>query len=1065
MWALVILMAISLVYSSITGYLQKPKEISLSEVVAHINAAEVASITVADTSLEVKLKNGDTLTAQKEAEAGLIETLRSYGVAPEKLKDVQITVKAGNGFGPLLGLMLPVLAPVLLIAFFMWFSGRQIQRGTSQAFSFGQSRARLISPESEQQKTTFKDVAGVKEAKEELREVVDFLKNPKKYIDIGAKIPKGVLLIGAPGTGKSLLAKAVSGEAGVPFFHLSASEFIEMFVGVGASVTGDTPVLIRENGVARLVPIREVVDKFYSADGENIVMPVSGIETLGIKPGATGFRGLQKNKDKLHLGGSRFVPVQGVLRHRVKEIYEIYYHGGMVRTTGDHSIFVREKNFICSKRAVDLKAGDVLVNLPYKVRSVFILGIGTTHKIKAHEFDAIKIPEIVVWADEYRQTQEKYDFAFAHADGMTQKEIGHEIGVSQSAVGLWLNGTHRPKFFNSPSIHHGLPARVLVTPDLMRLFGYYVAEGRTTSYYMQFVFGAHEKELHEDCVSLLKNIFSLLPRIDEITETNSTRITVSSRTLADMFEREFGTGSHQKHLPVWIWDLPWEYIHAFIKGYARGDGYTTQDQKLSMTSVSRQLIRELAWLLSMHGIQAGIRKNVCLAGRRIGTRGKPLPETISWNLIIGKTSNLWSSDRGKSPNQFKKPKVLKVVRQQYDDYVYDLVGCEGEAFFGGEKPTLLHNSRVRDTFRLAKKAAPAIIFIDELDAVGRIRGGSGFGGGHDEREQTLNQLLVEMDGMETSDKVLIFSATNRPDVLDPALLRPGRFDRRVVLDLPDINDREEILKIHMRNKPVVDEVALRVIAERTPGFSGADLANLVNEAAISAARGDRKKVEQIDLINSIEKVLLGPERKSHLLSSEEKKISAYHEAGHALVAASLPHADPVHKVSIVSRGRAAGYTLKLPSEDRHLYRRSHFLAELASALGGFAAEQMLFGEITTGPHDDLKKATDLARSLVVRFGMSDKIGPLTLDGQDEMVFLGRELSTGRNYSEETARVVDSEVKRLMDEALATAKKILKERRETLDAIAAVLIEKETIEREAFEKIVGSATNGFKQAGA
>jgi len=607
MGAFVILMAISVAYSTITGLLQKQKEISLSEVVAKINAGEVASINVVDTALTVQLKNGETLAAQKEAEAGLTETLRNYGVAPEKLKDIQISVRNRTGLELFLGMMVPVLAPVALIAFFIWFSGRQMQRGATQAFSFGQSRARLISPESEQLKTTFKDVAGVKEAKEELKEVVDFLKNPKKYLDIGAKIPKGVFLIGAPGTGKSLLAKAVSGEAGVPFFHMSASEFIEMFVGVGAS-------------------------------------------------------------------------------------------------------------------------------------------------------------------------------------------------------------------------------------------------------------------------------------------------------------------------------------------------------------------------------------------------------------------------------------------------------------------------RVRDTFRVAKKAAPAIIFIDELDAVGRIRG-AGIGGGHDEREQTLNQLLVEMDGMETSDRVIVMAASNRPDVLDPALLRPGRFDRRVVLDLPDINDREEILKIHMRNKPVEDDAVLRVIAERTPGFSGADLANLVNEAAILAARNDRKKVEQMDLITSIEKVLLGPERKSHLLSHEEKKISAYHEAGHALVAASLPHADPVHKVSIVSRGRAAGYTLKLPSEDRHLYTRSHFLDELASALGGFAAEQMMFGEITTGPHDDLKKATDLARSLVTRFGMSDKVGPLALGEPEDMVFLGREFSSGRNYSEETARMIDAEVKRFMDEALVCAKKVLTERRETLDAIAAVLIEKETIEREAFERIVGSAHNGFKQAGA
>src|SRR3989338_9663923 len=462
-WALVILMLVSAAYSLLVGQFREVKEISLSELVAKINAGEVAKIIVVDSRLEIALKNGEGLKAQKEVEAGLSETLRNYGVLPEKLSDVSVQVQNRTVANFFLGFVLPILGPVFLIAFFIWFMARRVQQGSMQAFTFGQSRARLITPDNKKERITFKDVAGVKEAKEELQEIVDFLKHPKKFLDIGAKIPKGVLLMGAPGTGKTMLAKAVSGEAGVPFFHMSASEFIEMFVGVGAS-------------------------------------------------------------------------------------------------------------------------------------------------------------------------------------------------------------------------------------------------------------------------------------------------------------------------------------------------------------------------------------------------------------------------------------------------------------------------RTRDLFRIAKKAAPAIIFIDELDAIGRIRG-AGIGGGHDEREQTLNQILVEMDGMETDSRVIIISATNRPDVLDPALLRPGRFDRRVVLDLPDINDREEILKIHMRNKPIVDEIALRVIAERTPGFSGADLANLVNEAAILAARGDRKKVEQQDLISSIEKVLLGPERKSHLLSQDEKKISAYHEAGHSLVAASLPHADPVHKVSIVSRGRAAGYTMKLPSEDRHLYTR------------------------------------------------------------------------------------------------------------------------------------------------
>ena len=601
-WALIILMALSVLYSSVAGLLTPQQEISLSEVVTKINAGEVEEISVTDTTLEVKQKNGEVVMVQKESEAGLTETLRNFGVEPAKLQAINITVKNQRGFGFLLAVMLPILGPVLLIAFFIWFTARQVQRGSMQAFSFGQSRARLISPEGERERITFKDVAGVKEAKEELKEIVDFLKNPKKYLDIGAKIPKGVLLMGPPGSGKTMLAKAVSGESGVPFFHMSASEFIEMFVGVGAS-------------------------------------------------------------------------------------------------------------------------------------------------------------------------------------------------------------------------------------------------------------------------------------------------------------------------------------------------------------------------------------------------------------------------------------------------------------------------RTRDLFRIAKKAAPSIIFIDELDAIGRIRG-AGLGGGHDEREQTLNQILVEMDGMETDTRVIVMAATNRPDVLDPALLRPGRFDRRVVLDLPDVNDREEILKIHAHNKPLAEDVRVRVIAERTPGFSGADLANLVNEAAILAAREDKKEVSQLHLVNSIEKVLLGPERKSHLLSPQEKKICAYHEAGHALVAASLKNADPVHKVSIVSRGRAAGYTLKLPLEDRHLYSRAHFIDELASALGGYAAEKIVFGDITTGPHDDLKKATDVARSLVTRFGMSDAVGAVALGEREEMVFLGRELTTERNYSERTAELIDKEIKRLMDDARRTAEEIVTRRRDTLDAITAVLMEKETIEREEFDKIVKE--NGEKK---
>jgi cell division protease FtsH len=360
-------------------------------------------------------------------------------------------------------------------------------------------------------------------------------------------------------------------------------------------------------------------------------------------------------------------------------------------------------------------------------------------------------------------------------------------------------------------------------------------------------------------------------------------------------------------------------------------------------------------------------------------------------------------------------------------------------------------SRVRDLFKMAKKSSPAIIFIDEIDAVGRVRG-SGVGGGNDEREQTLNQILVEMDGFEPTEKVIVMAATNRSDVLDPALLRPGRFDRRVKLDLPDRKDREEILAIHSKKKPFAEDVNLKVIAERTPGFSGADLYSLMNEGAILAAREDRTKVAQYDLIRSIEKVMMGPERKSHLLSDQEKKITAYHEAGHALIASVLPYADPVHKVSIVSRGNAGGYTLKLPLEERRLQSKKEFLDDIAMAMGGYAAEQMVFGDITTGPSNDLQVATNMARAMVTRWGMSDEIGPIALESDGGNTMFGRGVN-GEEYSERVSALIDSEVSKIMNNALAVANTVLTEKRKVLDAIANKLIEVETLEQNEYNQII------------
>ncbi len=575
---------------------EKKEVVALSEVARLVQAGEVQSIVIDDQDLTVIKTDETTIESKKEPSASLVETFAAYGVEQARISAVTITVASESGLAFFFLSVLPILLPIILIGFFFWMIMRQAKGAGMQAFTFGQSKARLTDPTDTNNKVTFKDVAGAREAKEELKEIVDFLKNPKKFLDIGARIPKGVLLAGAPGTGKTLLARAVAGEASVPFFHLSGSEFVEMFVGVGAS-------------------------------------------------------------------------------------------------------------------------------------------------------------------------------------------------------------------------------------------------------------------------------------------------------------------------------------------------------------------------------------------------------------------------------------------------------------------------RVRDLFKMAKRASPSIIFIDEIDAVGRVRGG-GYGGGNDEREQTLNQILVEMDGFEPNDKVIVMAATNRSDVLDPALLRPGRFDRRVMLDLPDRRDREDILNVHSTKKPFAEDVNLKVIAERTPGFSGADLYSLMNEGAILAARENRKKVSQFDLIRSIEKVMIGPERKSHLFTKKEKKITAYHEAGHALVASVLPDADPVHKVSIVARGRAGGYTLKLPLEERKLQSKKEFLDDIAMSLGGYVAEEMVFGDITTGPSNDLQVATAMARAMVTRWGMSESIGPLALENDGGRAMFGEGVK-GKEYSEQTSALVDSEVQRIMKEGFERARTVLTDYRHVLEAITVKLIEVETLEQDEYEAIISA----------
>ncbi|UCD16133.1 MAG: AAA family ATPase [Candidatus Omnitrophota bacterium] len=599
-----------------------------------------------------------------------------------------------------------------------------------------------------------------------------------------------------------------------------------------------------------------------------------------------------------------------------------------------------------------------------------------------------------------------------------------------------------------------LPQQVMVTKDLLRLLGYYTAEGRRTDYAVQFIFGAHEEDLHRDCIKLMQDIFNLTPHLEK-TADNTLRISYHSKILGDFLETHCGNGSHNKCVPSFLWEAPKSYFLSYLEGLIKGDGYISKEKKSILCSVSRQLILEVCWLCAFHGIGVGLRKCKNNEGRII--KNKPLPGGDYYLLIIGKTSNPFINN--KPSFQFKKPIVKKIVKKPYDGYVYDLCGCHNEAFFGGEKPVLLHNSRVRDLFDQAKKASKTlgkggIIFIDEIDAVGRQRF-AGIGGGHDEREQTLNQLLVEMDGFGSEFGIIVMAATNRPDVLDPALLRPGRFDRHVAIDSPDIRGREAILKVHTRKVKLAENIDLNVIAKQTPGFSGADLENLCNEAALLAARKNKNAVEIEELQEAMERVIAGPQRKSRVISKKEKEIIAYHETGHALLSLYLPKVDPLHKVTIIPRGVAAlGYTMQLPTQDRYLHSKSEILDRLCVLLGGRAAEELILGEVTTGAHNDLEMATKMARQMVTELGMSDKVGHITLGKKETPVFLGRDLVDHKDYSEQTAKVIDSEVKRIVGEAFDRAKEILEKNIDKVKLVASRLLEKEVLDAEEVKEIIG-----------
>jgi len=1015
-------------------------KLSLEDFLIKVKNNEIKEIVIKDnTEIIGKTKEGRIFKTTKDPDESLTQILKDFNIPSSTIFSLEIKKETSNWKDIILALIINLL-PVLLIIWILWQIFNQTQKGTHQIFTFTKSGIKVYNPD-DPNKVTFKDVANLEEAKQELMEVVEFLKNPDKFLKIGAKIPKGVLLVGPPGSGKTLLARATAAEAGVPFFYISGSEFVEMFVGVGsarvrdafavakrnqpsilfideidaigklrgvgitggheereqtlnqilvemdgfekgtrvvvigASVTGDTPVLVKKNGKVILKPIKEIIDEYYLPDEEGVEKKCPDLEVLG-------FVG-KKNRRGVYFRKAIWQKVRSVFRHKVKEIYIIEYLGGKIKATGNHSVFIRTKFGVVPKLVSELKPGDCLVDLPYQVNR--------NHKEKERIYKAA-FPqsfdlELNIFEPIYRKNLNKYlayQFALTYAGKISQQKIASAFGFSQTSIGDWIRGVSLPREFSFKVFKYKIPEKIKVTPELMRLFGYYVAEGYSRKE-LDFCFNVKEKDKINDLKYLMKKVFGLEPDAERYITPNAVNIVYHSKPLSEFFAYWCGRGAHNKHIPSFLFEAPKEYFIEFLKGLFNGDGYRYKNGKLEITSVSKQLILELNWLSRMHGFKSYIHSFKAKEGRRI-KNGKPLKEVVAWRIGWGKNQNPFEA---KQENKFnlKRPIVKRVVKIPYDDYVYDFCGCENEAFFGGESPILLHN-------------------------------------------------------------------TNRPDVLDPALLRPGRFDRKIVLDLPDVKAREEILKIHLRDKKV-GKINLRQIAERTPGFSGADLANLCNEAAILAARRNKESIEQKDLLDAIEKVLLGPERKTKVYSKKEKEIAAYHEAGHAIVAHYLPYTNPVQKISIIARGRAGGYTLKTPLEDRSFYFRKEFLDELASILGGYAAEKLIFKDITTGASNDLEIATDLAKQLVLKFGMSEKIGPISFSRtQREFVF-------EKEYSEKTAEIIDIEVKNILDQAFKKAFKVLELKKDKLEKIAQYLIKKEVIEKKQFEKLIEEPKGSLK----